>query len=167
MCTICGNAAEYPKGEKIMRITPTDAYEEAKYPDLETIEKRMRRTGLPGKGTAAFAMAVATAMTMTMCGANAASVSKNATDESSEANALTTEDASCISLAGEATIEEETALAGLIAIEETMLAGDIYVPDDTQNDKDINDTLPPQDVLEVNIAGGKFIDEPTETARAD
>jgi hypothetical protein len=150
-----------------MKITPTDSYEEAKYPDLDTIEKRMRRTGLPSKGTAAFAMAVATAMTMTMCGASAATVSKNVTEASSEANAQNTEDASQVSLAGEATMQEETALAGLIAIEETALAGDLYIPDDSQKDKDIMDTQPASDDIEVNIAGGKMIDEPTETARAD
>lgn len=160
-----------------MKITPADAYEEAKYPELHVIEKRMRRTGLPGKGTAAFAMAVATAMTMTMCGAKSANITDKSMEDSSESTAQNTEDESSVSLAGKETIDEsalaglvaieETALAGSIAFEETALAGDVYAPVDTRNGKDINDNLPTSDENEANIAGGLMIDEPTETARAD
>jgi hypothetical protein len=83
-----------------MKIKPLDSYEDAKYPELQRIEKRMRMTGLPGKGTAAFAMAIATAMTMTMCAVKSENITDKSMEESSVATAM--EESS------EATATEET-----------------------------------------------------------
>jgi hypothetical protein len=84
-----------------MKITPEDFYEEAKYPELHMIEKKMRLNGLPAKGTAAFAMAVATAMTITMCGAGAETIKENTSEAFSEADE--------VDLMGTVVVSDETA----------------------------------------------------------
>lgn len=150
-----------------MKITPSDQYEEAKYPELQSVEKKIRLTGIPGKGTAAFAMAVATALSMTMCGATVGKVSGNATDQSQKTTGGISEETTDLALAGVATLQEESALAGVIAIEETALAGDVYAPEETTRDADRHIKPDARDDIELNIAGGKMVDDPTESAVAD
>ena len=146
-----------------MKITPHENYDDARYPDLASIEKKIRLQGVKRKGTAAFAMAVATAMTMTMCGSNVAGFTENATNAAQETSSLGAANGTA-SATSEETDQYETALAGSIAIETTSLAGDIYMPEETNSTIGTVVSTTDNDSLDLNLAGKVMADEPTETS---
>ena len=149
-----------------MKITPHENYDDARYPDLASIEKKIRLQGIRRKGSAVFAMAVATAMTMTMCGANAAGFTENASNTAQETSSLAAANGTAAATSEE-TDQYATALAGSIAIETTSLAGDIYMPEVTDPKVATVNPSTGNDSLDLSIAGRKMADEPTETSIGD
>jgi hypothetical protein len=129
-----------------MKIKPLDDYREPEYPQLQTVEKKVRSAALSGKKAATLAMAVAAAMSLTMCGTRTETTDGSQFTEPQNSTGNSTQDTTVqtwVTTAGVALIEEtvmthETALAGdIIQTEETRptygpeLAGSIAAPEET------------------------------------
>lgn len=120
-----------------MKMKPLDEYEEPKYPQLNTVEKRVRSAALSGKKAATLAMAVAAAMSLTMCGTRTETTDGSQFTEPQNSNGNSTQVTTDLTHAGDTTVQTWVTTAGVALIDETSmthetaLAGDILQTEDT------------------------------------
>jgi len=114
-----------------MKIKPLDDYREPEYPQLQTVEKKVRSAALSGKKAATLAMAVAAAMSLTMCGTRTETTDGSQFTEPQNSTENSTQDTTDLTHAGDTTVQTWVTTAGVALIEETVmthetaLAGDI------------------------------------------
>jgi len=127
-----------------MKIKPVNEYREPEYPQLRTVEKKVRASVYTGKKAATFAMAVAAAVSLTTCGArtlttsveNRSGETLSSIERTSEATIRPTGETTDLTYAGGEITAQETATAGLVYIEETALAGDVVQTETTETTYD-------------------------------
>jgi len=120
-----------------MKMKPLDEYEEPKYPQLKTVERRIRSAVISGKKAATLAMAVAAAMSLTMCGTRTETTDGSQLTEPQNSSGNSTQVTTDLTHAGDATVQTWVTTAGIALIEETAitsetaLAGDILQTEET------------------------------------
>lgn len=121
-----------------MKIKPLVDYREPQYPQLQTVEKKVRSAALSGKKTATLAMAVAAAMSLTMCGTRTETTDGSQFTEPQNSTENSAQDTTDLTHAGDTTVQTWVTTAGVALIDETTmthetsLAGDIIQIEETQ-----------------------------------
>lgn len=120
-----------------MKMKPLVDYKEPQYPQLQTVEKKVRSAALSGKKAATLAMAVAAAMSLTMCGTRTETTDGSQFTEPQNSTDNSTQDTTDLTHAGDTTVQTWVTTAGVALIDETTmthetaLAGDIVQIEET------------------------------------
>ena len=121
-----------------MKIKPLDDYKEPEYPQLQTVEKKVRSAAFSGKKAATLVMAVAAAMSLTMCGTRTETTDGSQFTEPQNSTGNSTQDTTDLTHAGDTTVQTWLTTAGVALIDETVmtheiaLAGDIIQTEETR-----------------------------------